>query len=144
MTDDGYVTSWLSNNSILGSRKTLDGQHRTINGEFVKSKSEVIIADRLTFYGVPYVYEASAMLDDWMSIRYPDFKVLNKRTRKEYYWEHFGRMGESRYAADNQIKIEQYAKNDILVGKNLILSFECNDRPLSTEYVDSIIREILL
>ena len=144
MTDDGFALNWLKSNKILRNRKLLNGQYRTLKGEYVKSKSEVIIADRLTFNNVPYIYEASAVLDDWTSIRYPDFMILNKRTRKEYYWEHLGKMGDEEYAVGNQIKIEQFAKNGIILGKNLILSVECKDRPLSTEYVDTIIKEILI
>lgn len=144
ITDDGYALKWLKDNTRLKNRKQLNGQYKTLKGEYVKSKSEVIIADRLTFNGIPYVYEASAVLDDWMSTRYPDFKILNKRTRKEYYWEHLGMMGDEEYAVGNQVKIEQFAKNGIILGKNLILSVECKDRPLSTEYVDTIIKEILV
>lgn len=144
MTDDGIASAWLKNNRYLRNRKQLDGQFKTLKGEYVKSKSEVIIADRLTFNGIPYVYEASAVLDDWTSVRYPDFKILNKRTHKEYYWEHLGKIGDEEYALSNQIKIEQFAKNGIILGKNLILSVECRDRPLSTEYVDRVIKEILV
>ena len=144
ITDDGFALTWLKSNKILRNQKQLGGQFKTLKGEYVKSKSEVIIADRLTFNGVPYIYEASAVLDDWTSTRYPDFLILNKRTRKEYYWEHLGMMGNEEYAVSNQIKIEQFAKNGIILGKNLILSVECKERPLSTEYVDGIIKEILL
>ncbi len=143
-TDDGFAITWLKNNKRLKHQKLLNSPFKTLKGEYVKSKSEVIIADRLTFNGIPYVYEASAVLDDWTSIKYPDFKVLNKRTRIEYYWEHLGKMGDEEYAASNQVKIEQYAKNGIILGKNLILSVECKERPLSTEYVDRIIKEILI
>ena len=143
-SDDGFAITWLKRNKRLRNQKLLNGQFKTLEGEYVKSKSEVIIADRLTFNGIPYVYEASAVLDDWTSTKYPDFKILNKRTRTEYYWEHLGRMGDEEYAASNQAKIEQFAKNGIILGKNLILSVECKERPLSTEYVDRIIKEILI
>lgn len=144
LTDDGFAVNWLKSNKKLRNQKLLNGPFKTLKGEYVKSKSEVIIADRLTFNGVPYIYEASAVLDDWTSTKYPDFKILNKRTRTEYYWEHLGKMGDEGYAASNQVKIEQYAKNGIILGKNLILSVECRERPLSTEYVDRIIMEILI
>ena len=77
-------------------------------------------------------------------MRYPDFFILNKRTRQEYFWEHLGMMGDSQYAAKNQVKMEQFARQGIIPGKNLIVSFECGERPLSTEYVDRIIKELLL
>ena len=144
MTDDGYVLKWQKKNSYLKDRKQLSGQNKTLKGEYVKSKSEVIIADRLTYYGVPYVYEVTTAKDAFEEMARPDFLILNKRTGKEYFWEHLGRMGDPQYAARNQVKMEQFARQGILPGKNLIVSFECGERPLSTEYVDSIIKETLL
>ena len=144
ITDDGYAMKWLKKNSYLRNRKQLSGQNKTLKGEYVKSKSEVIIADRLTYYGVPYVYEITTAQDAFDEMRYPDFFILNKRTRKEYFWEHLGRMGDSQYAAKNQVKMEQFARQGILPGNNLIVSFECGERPLSTEYVDTIIKQLLV
>ena len=144
ITDDGYVSRWLKKYNFLRDRNELNGQHKTLKGEYVKSKSEVIIADRLTYYGVPYVYEVTAASDPFQDMSKPDFIVLNKRTREELFWEHLGKMGDPKYAARNQIKMEQFAKQGIIMGKNLIVSFECGDRPLSTEYVDSIIKQLLL
>ena len=144
ITDDGYVMRWLKKNSYLRNRKQLSGQNKTLKGEYVKSKSEVIIADRMTYYGVPYVYEITTAKDAFDEMRYPDFFILNKRTRKEYFWEHLGKMGDPKYAAANQVKMEQFSKQGIIPGKNLIVSFECGDRPLSTEYVDTIIKQLLV
>lgn len=142
-TDEDEVRKWLKKNSYLRDRKQLSGQNKTLKGEYVKSKSEVIIADRLTYYGVPYVYEVTTAKDAFDEMMRPDFLILNKRTGKEYFWEHMGMMGDTQYAAKNQVKIEQFARQGIIVGKNLIVSFECSERPLSTEYVDSIIKEML-
>jgi hypothetical protein len=144
MTDDGYVSKWLKKNNYLRNNRELNGQYKTLKGEYVKSKSEVIIADRLTYYGVPYVYEITTAADAFVDMRYPDFLILNKRTKGEFYWEHLGKMGDPQYAARNQIKMEQFAKQGIILGKNLIVSLECGDRPLSTEYVDSVIKGLFL
>ena len=144
MTDDGFERNWLKKNRYMKNNRQLSGQNKTLKGEYVKSKSEVIIADRLTYYGVPYVYEITTAKDAFDEMRYPDFFILNKRTRQEYFWEHLGMMGDSQYAAKNQVKMEQFARQGIIPGKNLIVSFECGERPLSTEYVDRIIKELLL
>ena len=144
MTDDGYVSKWLKKNNYLRDNRQLNGQYRTLKGEYVKSKSEVIIADRFTYYGVPYVYEITTASDAFVDMRYPDFLILNKSTKEEFYWEHLGKMGDPQYAAKNQIKMEQFAKQGMILGKNLIVSFECGDRPLSTEYVDSVIKAMFL
>ena len=144
MTDDGYERKWLKKYRYMKNNRQLNGQNKTLKGEYVKSKSEVIIADRLTYYGVPYVYEITTAKDAFDEMRYPDFFILNKNTRKEFFWEHLGMMGDPKYAASNQVKMEQFARQGIIPGKNLIVSFECGERPLSTEYVDTIIKELLI
>lgn len=142
LSDEGYSRLWLKQNRPM--TRQMEGQHKTLNGEYVKSKSEVIIADRLAHYKIPYVYEVATFDDNWDNMRKPDFLILNKRTRQVFFWEHLGRMGDSRYAAENQVKLESFAKQGIILGKNLILSIECSDRPLSTEYVDTLIKQLLM
>ena len=144
ITDDGYVSRWLKEKNYLRNNREINGQNKTLKGEYVKSKSEIIIADRLTYYGIPYVYEVATATDVFVDMMYPDFLILNKRTKEEFYWEHLGKMGDPKYAVRNQIKMEQFAQQGIIMGKNLIVSIESGDRPLSTEYVDSVIKSILL
>ena len=82
--------------------------------------------------------------DDGDHFIYPDFIVLNKRTRKQYYWEHFGKISDEDYVNKQQIKLEQYARNNIFPGDGLLVSFESKERSLSTEYVDLMIKKYLL
>ncbi|SFH72967.1 hypothetical protein SAMN04487830_106120 [Pseudobutyrivibrio sp. OR37] len=62
----------------------------------VRSKSEKIIADALEKYNVPYQYEP--MLELGYNTIYPDFVVLNLRTRKTVYWEHLGLVSDIEYS----------------------------------------------
>lgn len=129
------------------NRKYLPKTSTTLNGEHVKSKSEIIIADRLKVAGVPYVYEYetvvaneySGAFEKW----YPDFKVLNTRTGKEYYWEHLGMVDKADYFATGMFKLDVFAANDIIVGDNLIVTMETAETPMNTEYIDMIIRKVL-
>ena len=129
------------------NRKYLPKNSTTLNGEHVKSKSEIIIADRLKVAGVPYVYEYetvvaneySGAFEKW----YPDFKVLNTRTGKEYYWEHLGMVDKADYFATGMFKLDVFAANDIIVGDNLIVTMETAETPMNTEYIDMIIRKVL-
>ena len=143
---DGYAGWWKADRAKGRSgKKHYNAPLTTANGEAVKSKSEVIIADRLKAAGVPYVYEYKTVMDDeWDYMNYPDFFVLNKRTGEEYFWEHFGMMDDEKYCLNSQLKLEQYSKRGLVPGKNLILSFEGSRRPLSTEYVDFLIKSYLL
>lgn len=143
---DGYAKWWKADRAKGRSgKKYINYPLTTANGEVVKSKSEVIIADRLKAAGVPYVYEYKTVMDDeWANMTYPDFYVLNRRTGQEYYWEHFGMMDDAKYCMNSQFKLEQYAKKDLVPGKNLIVSFEGSKRALSTKYVDFLIKSYLL
>ena len=145
-TFDGYARWWQADRSKGRSgTKYYNYPLKTARGETVKSKSEVIIADRLDAAGVPYVYEYKTVVDDeWAAMNYPDFYVLNKRTGEEFFWEHFGKMDDERYCQNSQLKLEKYAQRGLVPGKNLILSFEGSKRALSTEYVDFLIKSYLL
>ena len=144
-TDDGYAVRWLDHyRAVTNQTKAVSGPLKTLKGEYVRSKSEVIIADRLTAAGVPYVYEATTILEANRNRRLPDFYVLNKRTRTTFFWEHLGMLDYENYCLDAQKKLEAFAKKGYFPGKNLLLTFESGSRPLSTEYVDMLIKEFLL
>lgn len=127
---------------ISKSRMRNDSDFYTGKGEHVRSKSEVIIADRLKDNGVPYHYEPVFMVDEneWF---YPDFLVLNKHTRQEFLWEHFGRMDDDEYRSNALSKIEMYAFNGYIPGRNLIVTFEGLHHQFNTKYVDILIETFL-
>lgn len=52
--------------------------HRTLEGEFVRSKSEVIIANSLFLNHIPYRYECALQLGD--VTLYPDFTIMHPQT----------------------------------------------------------------
>ena len=135
-----YIEKWLSNKAPC---RMVKSPFHTMQGEDVRSKSEILIADRLFVAGVPYKYETPVFVDNSTPV-YPDFKILNKRTLKPFYWEHFGRMDDTDYFQNTQWKLEEYASLGLFPGKNLIFTFECLQKPLNTRYVDSLIREYLL
>ena len=69
-----------------------DTEFYSNNGVRVRSKSELIIANLLEQYDVPYKYEMPLSLDENGIVR-PDFIALNVRLRSEYVWEHLGMSG---------------------------------------------------
>ena len=145
VSDDGYAILWERKMRHLSNGvKTINGDLKTAKGECVKSKSEVIIADRLHHAGVPYVYEVTLSFNDGTNFLYPDFIVLNKRTRKEYVWEHLGMMDNKDYCHKNLIKLEAFARSGFILGKNMIITMESSSKMLNTSYVDTLIKEYLI
>ena len=95
----------------------------TKKGDMVRSKSEVLFADLYTDLGIPYRYEEVITLPDGM-IMTPDFTLWDKKRRRVLFHEHFGKMDDSVYRKKNLKKIDDYRRNGIYTGKNLIMTFE--------------------
>ena len=79
-----------------------------------------------------------------MLIAAPDFNCLNVRSRKDYYWEHLGMMGDAGYANNNIRKIEKYALAKDFDESRLILTFETDKHPLNTKIIEAKIKRYLL
>lgn len=118
----------------------------TAKGERVRSKSELLISERLCKYEIPYHYEKPIELCDWhrVVVCRPDFTVMNKRTGNLYLYEHLGRMDDSWYVENCMRKLDLYEKNGYLIGKNLIITRETTASPLNIGKVDSYIKEFFL
>lgn len=117
--------------------------HMTERGERVRSKSEKILADKFFAMDIPYHYEMPLHIprhDD----RYPDFTLLNRRTRETVYWEHFGKMDDEKYVNRNLKKINIYTKAGIIPGKNLIMTFETAQQALDMKAVEKLIMAYLM
>lgn len=142
LPDEEYIAWWKSAEYPSRFQKREEDAIYTENGEAVRSKSEKIFADKFKMMDIPYHYEKPLMLKGYGTV-YPDFVVLNKRTRKEYCWEHFGMMDNPEYAEMAIKKIETMAKNGFYQGKNLILTYETSVHPLNMKVVELLIKEHL-
>lgn len=139
--NDDYAKKWQTRD-FGKSRRPVETNLKTKRGELVRSKSELIIANKLYDAGLPYHYEALFITEHF--IANPDFFILNPRTRKTFFWEHFGLMSKLDYLEDALYKLEGYAENGVIQGKNLITTYESADHQLNTQYVDKLIESFLL
>lgn len=140
ITEEEYRQNWESVTYIGKEIEESVPKIYTEKGDLVRSKSEMIIADSLRRAGIPYRYEYPVYTKEWGYI-YPDFTVLNKRSRKEWIWEHFGKMDDPLYVERNMQKINIYERNGIVLGKNLLITFESKQQPLSQQVVNRMIEE---
>ena len=140
ITDDGYAEKWQAE-KYQNRWEGKGFKYETPRGERVRSKSEWMIASMLDAAGVPYRYEETVGLHELYSGAFhPDFTVLNKRTRKEYYWEHFGRMDDPKYVEESFMpKIIDYYTFGFLPGEKLLMTFESKDHPFDTMQVRRLI-----
>ena len=113
------------------------------SGVRVRSKSELLIADTLEQKGIPYRYEYPLYMLNTGYVR-PDFLCLNLRNREEFIWEHFGMMDNTGYVNKAVDKIQKYAQNGHVAGKNMIMTYETSQYPISSIIINKMIEEYLL
>ena len=142
VTDEEFARRWSEVTYAPSSFDEGAPEHYTDKNERVRSKSEIMIANALNMNNVPYRYEYPLKLKDGRIVR-PDFLCLNVRTREEFYWEHLGMMSDLEYVANSVRKINAYASEDIVQGKNLLLTYETQFQPLDTRVVKKMIWEFL-
>ncbi len=143
LPDVQYINKWKSR--VYESKEFYEGSPEiyTDNGERVRSKSEKMLADKLKAMNVPYLYECPLYLNGY-GLVYPDFTLLNKRTREEIYLEHFGMMDDSAYSEKAVYKIELYQKNEIFPGERLLMTFETSKSPINMKLFEQMIKKYLL
>ncbi len=115
----------------------------TGRGERVRSKTEILIADTLARYNVPYRYECPIKTRE-LGIIYPDFTALKVIERRAFIWEHFGMMDNPEYARKALKRIEILEQNGYFPGKNLIITYETEDSPIKTKLIAKMIETYLL
>ena len=141
-SDEEFLAAWQAVTWQPKPFKDTKNEYYTGKGERVRSKSEILIADTLARFGVPYRYEYPTNIGG--TVLYPDFTVLNIRKRKEFIWEHLGMLGQSAYASNAAGRIEMLEFNGYYPGENLIVTMETDDAPLNTKLVVHLIKRYLL
>ncbi|HAP02885.1 MAG TPA: hypothetical protein DCQ87_02470 [Lachnospiraceae bacterium] len=140
--DETFAQQWASEKYTALDMQT--GEEYTSNdSRHYRSKSELLIANALNDAGVPFRYECQLNLKGYGTV-YPDFTVLNKRTRQVFYHEHLGMMEDSNYVFKNLQKINAYQKNGIMQGKQLILTYESENVRFDLNVINRIIEEFYL
>lgn len=143
LSDEEFIRLWSSQSYKRLGFKENDREFYTAKGERVRSKSEILIADALLRNKVPYLCECP-VYNNGVIFAAPDFKCLNVRQRKEYYWEHLGMLGDQNYSNHNIIKMDKYSLADDFDESRLILTFETDSHPLNTRVIEEKIRKFLL
>ncbi len=74
--------------------------------------------------------------------KYPDFTLLKTSTREIVYHEHLGLLDDEEYREANFAKLEEYRKNGIEIGKNLILTYEAEGYYLNIKDIKKLVERI--
>jgi len=105
------------------------------DGKMLRSKSELLIYQRLIDKKIPVLYEKSLTIKEVEKL--PDFTIDNEETGEVFYWEHCGMLHDAEYNRRWEEKYKWYRENDILPfeeggGKNGILIIT-EDKPYQVE-----------
>ena len=114
--------------------------HRTSLGFKVRSKSELLIVEKLAEFDIIPRYEQVLYLGSFTFV--PDFTFLDYEG-EEFYWEHAGLMDDPRYQASHKKKMELYERAGIVPWKNLIVTYDM-DGQLNLPMIKSIIEHDVL
>lgn len=139
-TDEQYIQNWLSIPFVPKGFGDDAPLYLTRNGERVRSKSEMIIADRLLANGIPYKYECPLKVKN--GVIHPDFTILKISERRILYLEHCGKMDDPKYTEGSVVKrVNDYNRAGVSLGDNLFLTFESSATPLDVRVLDDLINK---
>jgi hypothetical protein len=110
------------------------------NGIYVRSKSEMIIANHLESYDIPYRYDAAITLGT--QTKYPDFTIKRPADGAIILWEHWGALDKPGYMWKMNEKLELYARHGFVPFENLICTFELDIR--NTRRISNFIEIFIL
>lgn len=131
------LLKWMSESYTKNEKYPEQLIHKTVLGNYVRSKSEALISMFLSMNQIPFRYECELQLGE--STIHPDFTIRHPKTGEIYYWEHFGIMDESYYASNAYARIQLYISHGIIPGVNLITTYETKSCPLDSEMLVRII-----
>ena len=141
-SDEEFVKKWNEDHKGNMNPFPETGRYLTQKGEYVRSKSEKILADLFFKNEIPYTYEPAVELSNGTCV-YPDFALLNVRTRKTIFWEHFGLITDGEYAKKTLHKLSAYERSNIRIGEDLLFSMESETLPLDVEQIEKKIGQYL-
>lgn len=143
LPDNEYIKQWEAVKYTPKGFDSNDPEYYTDKGERVRSKSEILIANALKKHHIPYRFEYPYQFDPYGPVKHPDFTVLNIRERKEYIWEHMGKMDDEGYRDYALNRIIDFEKHGIFPGDRLILTHETLSNPLNSKIIEKTILHYL-
>jgi len=115
--------------------------HTTSRGLKVRSKSELIIAEKLYEHDVSFRYEELLHVGKHTFV--PDF-TISRWDGKLFYWEHCGRTHDKQYMDHHRWKINLYEGIGIVPWDNLIVTYDNEEGSINLAAVEGEIKAKLL
>jgi hypothetical protein len=114
-------------------------KHRTIDGSYVRSKSEALIYNALIDAGYTFVYELP--LEGKTRLFYPDFTILSEIDYKtEIRIEHHGMMDNLGYKDSAEAREYDYWYNGFLPNRDVYFTYDDNHGNFDMYPITEILR----
>lgn len=135
-TDESFLKRWLAAEP-RDSNPEKKQQFAVSAEETVRSKSEWIIFAILKEEKIPFRYEKPLKICG--KTIYPDYTILDVQSRREIYWEHFGKVNDPEYYETMIKKLALYTNASLLQTGRLIITMESSTTPLDVDNVKKIV-----
>ena len=110
----------------------------------VRSKGEIIIANALWHYGIPFVYEeVFPYKNEEGKWYYPDF-TIHLPDGRTIIWEHWGLLDNRSYCDRNAEKLYHFNLHGYTIGKNFIVTQDDVNGACDSAFIYHIIENYIL
>ena len=119
-------------------------EHRTSDGIWVKTVSEVVLYEMVKSAGLSLIYELPLPMKDYGPPLYPDITVLSPIDMKsEIIIEYVGRLDLREYREEFAKKIDRYIKSGYKIGVNLFFVFSDSKGHIDSMQIKRVVADIL-
>lgn len=113
--------------------------HKTLSGDIVRSKSEVIIANELYNEGIKFEYEK--LIEENGHRRIPDF-TFEDASGDTIIWEHLGLLNNPLYRASWEEKLSFYKSIGFVEGENLFTTRDHENGGIDSNEIKEVVEKI--
>lgn len=118
-------------------------KHRTSDGIWVKTVSEVVLYEMVKSAGLTLIYELPLPMKDYGPPLYPDVTVLSPIDMKtEIIIEYVGRLDLREYREDFARRIDRYIRSGYKIGVNLFFVFSNIEGHIDSIQIKKVIADI--
>ena len=117
--------------------KSEEKRVKSKSGVYFRSKDEAMIDDALYEHGLLVRYEDKLELGK--NVEYPDFHIMDPKTGKTIYWEHFGMMDLPNYRRRATYKLRCYMEFGYYPMINFITTFMGDPFRIDEQWIETII-----
>ena len=138
-----WMTRRLEDQKRFPENYPANKKHRTSDGIWVKTVSEVALYEMVKSAGLALIYELPLPMKDYGPPLYPDITVLSPIDMKtEIIIEYVGRLDQRDYCGEFARKVGRYIKSGYKPGTNLFFIFSDGEGHIDSMQIKKVIADI--